>query len=167
MNQSSMPHTTTTRQGSQAKKLEEIKYANNVAIAAKREAVPITKLEAAEKNVATAEARQGQWRKKQLNHKQEKPRLGAAHARRSPAHHHALPCHLRPSPERVHPFRLPPIQDTVRWGRGRSGGRRGGQSRPGLREGSCGGDQWDLGRGWEAAAVEVKGWRVDDRYLKV
>jgi hypothetical protein len=57
MNQSSMPHTTATRQGSQAKKLEEIKHANNVAIAAKREAVLITKLEAAEKNAAAAEAR--------------------------------------------------------------------------------------------------------------
>jgi hypothetical protein len=46
-----------TRQGSQAKKLEEIKHANNVAIAAKREVVLITKLEAAEKNAVAAEAR--------------------------------------------------------------------------------------------------------------
>jgi uncharacterized protein with gpF-like domain len=52
-----MPRTSATRQGSQTKKLEEIKHANNVAIAAKSEAVLITKLEAAEKNAAAAEAR--------------------------------------------------------------------------------------------------------------
>jgi hypothetical protein len=57
VNQSSMRHTTATRQGSQAKKLEEIKHANNVAVAAKREAVLIKKLVAAEKNAAAAEAR--------------------------------------------------------------------------------------------------------------
>jgi hypothetical protein len=71
-----MPRTSATRQGSQTKKLEEIKHANNVAIAAKSEAVLITKLEAAEKNAAAAEARKARAReKKQLNHKREKFRL--------------------------------------------------------------------------------------------
>jgi hypothetical protein len=76
MNQSSMPRTTATRQGSQAKKLEEIKHANNVAIAAKREAVLITKLEAAEKNAAAAEARKSRAMEKKSSSITNEKKLG-------------------------------------------------------------------------------------------
>jgi hypothetical protein len=70
VNQSSMRHTTATRQGSQAKKLEEIKHANNVAVAAKREAVLIKKLVRMQQLLK--QGRQGPQRKKQLNQVAEK-----------------------------------------------------------------------------------------------
>lgn len=51
------PPTTATRQGSQSKKLEEIKQAKNIDIAANREAALAAKVEAAEKKAAEAQAR--------------------------------------------------------------------------------------------------------------
>jgi hypothetical protein len=57
MNPSSIAPTTTLRQGSQAKKLEEMKHARNIAIAAKREAALEAKLKAVEDKATEARAR--------------------------------------------------------------------------------------------------------------
>ena len=57
MNQCSISATTATRQGSQAKKLEEMKHAKNNEIAAKRDAALEAKLKAAENKATEARAR--------------------------------------------------------------------------------------------------------------
>lgn len=55
MNLTKVPRTTATRQSSQAKKLEEIKHANNIAIATKRQAALAARIEAAEKKATEAQ----------------------------------------------------------------------------------------------------------------